>query len=251
MRAIEEAFSRVGIQTAYAASNATRCGAGSAYAADSVIRMDRNGRVVPLLVLPSQPVIFVECRLKQQGAIWRIDHHHEGDPGFACGPADFLKGASLGQALNLLGHTPDGTQRLLCAADHCLTAAYQGLCPDVDREELLFMRAAWRSLLSKQSLDTVIGQILRAAQMIEDRYDLQAGEAVFLDPTEVPPELPEGAAYAGLPVRYRTLSSIGGHQKECLKGAHPVRIQSFIDQHRREGRRAYGNPHRGYAGVYL
>lgn len=251
MRAIEAALSQADIQFAYAAVGPTRCGAGSAYAADSVIRIDRNGRVSPALVLPSQPLVFVECRLNQFPFVGRIDHHHEGDPGFACSPADYLSGSSLGQTLQALGQTPDSTQRLLCAADHCLTAAYQGLCPGVDPDELLFMRAAWRALLSKQPLDHVIGLILDSAKRIEDRFDPSAGEAVFLDPTETPAELPEGAAYAGLPVRYRTLSGQGGHQKECLKGASSPRIQAFIDQHRAAGRRAYGNPHRGYAGVYL
>jgi hypothetical protein len=41
-------------------------------------------------------------------------------------PERYLEGSSLGQVLRLVEREPSETQRLLAAADHCLTAAYQG-----------------------------------------------------------------------------------------------------------------------------
>lgn len=251
MRAIEEVLNRAGLEFAYAAIDHVRCSAANAYRADSLVRVGKNGRSSPVLAAPNRPLAFVESRLSGRARQLHIDHHHEGDPGFSCEPARYLEGSSLGQVLTLLNERPSDLQRLLCAADHCLTAAYQGDCPDVDPGELLFMRAAWRALLGQESLDTKIGHVLSAADRIRAVFDPALGEATFLDPTQVPAELAEGAAYAGLPVRYRILSMSGGHLKECIKGASFDRIEAFINHHRNEGRRAYGNPYRGYAGAYL
>lgn len=173
-----------------------------------------------------------------------------GDPGYAKGPGEYFEGSSLGQVLAMLEMEPDETQRLLAAADHCLTAAYQGECPDIDPDELLFQRAAWRAKMSGRTLSDVIDGILDAAQRVKRHYDSEFGESVFLDPTEVPLDLPEGAAYAGRPVRYRALLP-GGDLKEMLKGASPPHIERFMDAHAAAGRRVYGNPYRGYAGSYL
>ena len=83
-----------------------------------------------------------------------------------------------------------------------------------------------------------------------EHYDSKLGVSVFLDPTEVPLDLPEGAAYAGKPVRYRTLLP-DGELKEMLKGAAAVDIERFMASHAEAGRAVYGNPFRGYAGAYL
>ncbi|MGQ0653640.1 MAG: hypothetical protein ACT4P4_15455 [Betaproteobacteria bacterium] len=66
----------------------------------------------------------------------------------------------------------------------------------------------------------------------------------------LPPDLAEGAAYAGLAVRYRDWMREGA-LKEMLKGAQPAHIERFMREHRDAGREVYGNPWRGYAGAYL
>jgi hypothetical protein len=85
---------------------------------------------------------------------------------------------------------------------------------------------------------------------VNRQYDSEYRESVFLDPTDIPPDLPEGAAYAGKPVRYRALLP-GGEIKEMLKGASPEHIARFMRDHERVGRLVYGNPYRGYAGAYI
>jgi hypothetical protein len=145
---------------------------------------------------------------------------------------------------------PTPTQRLIAAADHCLTAAYQGRCPGADPKELLFLRASWRARVTGRSLTDVIDGILHSAKQVARSYDSELQESLFLDPTEMPPDLAEGAAYAGRAVRYRDWMREGA-LKEMLKGAAPAHIERFMDAHRAQGREVYGNPWRGYAGAYL
>lgn len=250
MREIERMIGRAGMRYLHAAREGVRCSASNAYEADSAVLVGRDNHAGPALLLPHAPIVTVECGLPKHPASARVDHHHPGDPGYAKGPGEYLEGSSLGQVLAMLEMEPDETQRLLAAADHCLTAAYQGECPDIDPNELLFQRAAWRAKMSGRTLSDVIDGILDAAARVKRHYDSEFGESVFLDPTEVPLDLPEGAAYAGRPVRYRALLP-GGDLKEMLKGASPPHIERFMDAHTAAGRRVYGNPYRGYAGSYL
>jgi hypothetical protein len=249
MREIARVLDAHGYAVGWAAVGRQRCSSATAYDADAVVQMER-GRQQKQLVLPHQALVFVECTVKSLVPALRVDHHHPGDPGFDCAPQDYLRGSSLGQVLALMGVEPDPTQRLLAAADHCLTAAYQGECPGVDPDELLFLRASWQAKMSYRPFGQVISSILGAACLVKERYDPDAGAAVFLDPTLNVPDLPEGAARAGRAVRYRSLE-LGGVVKEMLKGATPEAISSFMEEHQTLGRRVYGNPYRGYAGAYL
>lgn len=249
MREIERILRRGGRSFVHAARAGERCNARTAYAAEGVVRMSRAGRAMPALLLPAAPAVFVECTVLGHEPVGRVDHHHPGDPGYEKGPEAYLEGSSLGQVLRLLEMEANEVQRLLAAADHCLTAAYQGACPGVDPGEMLFQRAAWQAKMSGRSLGDVMDGILLAAKLVHRRFDSELGEALFLDPTEVPLDLAEGAAYAGKPVRYRQLLP-GGEIKEMLKGADLGRIERFMDAHRAAGRSVYGNPYRGYAGAY-
>jgi hypothetical protein len=249
MREIERVLGMHGYPVAWAAVGRQRCSSATAYDADAALHMER-GRQQAQLILPRQPVVFVECAIRRIDPVLRIDHHNPGDAGFDCGPQDYLRGSSLGQLLTLLNLEPDPTQRLLAAADHCLTAAYQGECPGVDPDELLFMRASWQAKMTYRPFGLVMSSILEAARLVRERYDPQAGAALFLDPTLTVPDLPEGAARAGMPVRYRSMEP-SGLVKEMLKGASPDAISSFMQENRLLGRRVYGNPYRGYAGTYL
>jgi hypothetical protein len=222
----------------------------TAYEADSVVRLSRAGRSMPAVLPPREPAAFVECTVRGHEPVLRIDHHHPGDPGYEMPPERYLEGASIGQTLIALDMEPTDTQRLLAAADHCLTAAYQGRCPGIDPNELLFLRAAWRARMSGRSLDDVIEGIQHAAKQVRRFHDSEYGESLFLDPTELPLDLAEGAAYAGCAIRYREWFP-GGELKEMLKGASPEHIERFMHAHREAGRAVYGNPYRGYAGAYL
>jgi hypothetical protein len=250
MREIAQVLRKDARDYVHAASQGNPVVARTAYAADGVVSLSRSGRPTQALLPPQQPAVFVECTLRGHEPAQRVDHHHPGDPGYAMPPERYLDGASLGQTLRLLELEPTSTQRLLAAADHCLTAAYQGACPGVDPKELLFLRASWRARVTGRSLGDVIDAILGAAKQARRYYDSEYGECLFLDPTDLPPDLAEGAAYAGKAVRYREWFP-GGDLKEMLKGGSPEHIERFMAMHASSGREVYGNPHRGYAGAYL
>jgi hypothetical protein len=234
----------------HAAKERMRVSSRTAYDADGVAKLVRGGRATGAVLPPRDPAVFVECTVRGHVPMLRVDHHHPGDPGYPMPPERYMEGASIGQTLVLLEMEATPTQRLLAAADHCLTAAYQGECPKIDPKELLFMRAAWRAKVTNRSLMDVIDGILHAAKQVRRYYDSEYRESVFLDPTELPPDLAEGAAYAGTAVRYRDWFP-GGDLKEMLKGASPEHIERFMAMHRHAGREVYGNPYRGYAGAYL
>jgi hypothetical protein len=249
MREIERVVSDARHAFVHAAKGRRRVTPKTAYEADAVVRVGPD-RVPRQAVLPPKaPAVLVECRLVGREPVAVVDHHHPGDPGYEVPPEDYLRGSSLGQVLELLEREPTATQRLLAASDHCLTAAYQGACPGVDPGELLFLRASWQAKMSGRSLTDVVEGILDAAKRVRRHHDSELGEARFLDPTELPLDLAEGAAYAGVPVRYRALLP-EGILKEMFKGGTPGAVEAFIDEHRARGRVAYGNPWRGYAGAY-
>ncbi|MCW7537022.1 hypothetical protein OOT46_04030 [Aquabacterium sp. A7-Y] len=249
MREIERLLEDEKLVCLHAARAGRRCSPQTAYAADGVVKVGPDNVHRPALLLPKAPLVLVECGLPGREAALRVDHHHPGDPGYTVPPEDYLRGASLGQVLMLLEREPTETQRLLAAGDHCLTAAYQGACPGVDPGELLFLRASWRAKISGRTLSDVVEGILDAAQRVRRHHDSEFGESRFLDPTEIPVDLAEGAAYAGMPVRYRALLP-DGVLKEMYKGGGPESVEAFMAEHREAGRRVYGNPYRGYAGAY-
>ena len=234
----------------HAAVGGIRVGTRNAYSADSVVRLSRRRWPLVAVLPPREPAAFVECTVRGNEPLVRIDHHHPGDPGYACPPERYMEGASIGQTLHLLEMDATSTQRLLAAGDHCLTAAYQGMCPGVDPHELLFLRASWRARMSGRSLGDVIDGIDHAVKAVRRNYDSEHGESLFLDPTEIPLDVAEAAAYVGCPIRYREWFP-NGDLKEMLKGGTPAHIERFMKMHRKAGREVYGNPHRGYAGAYM
>jgi hypothetical protein len=250
MREIAKVLEKVSRTFVHAAREGIPVRPRTAYDANGVVTLSRRGRGSEALLHPQAPAVFVECTVRGHEPVLRVDHHNPGDPGYDKTPERYLEGASIGQTLLLLEMEPTETQKLLAAADHCLTAAYQGMCPGVDPNELLFLRASWRAKVSGRGLADVIEGVMRAAKQVRRHYDSEFGESEFLDPTEVPLDLAEGAAYAGHPIRYRELFP-GGDLKEMLKGASPEHIERFMALHRREGREVYGNPYRGYAGAYI
>jgi hypothetical protein len=249
MREIQRVVEHEGLAWAHAARHKRRCNPRTAYAADGVVRVGPDQIPRPAVLPPKAPAVFVECTVLGMEPVVRVDHHNPGDPGYEVEPERFMEGSSLGQVLRLLEREPTETQRLLAASDHCLTAAYQGRCPGVDPHELLFLRASWKAKVMGRTLSDVVEGILDAAKRVRAHNDSELGESRFLDPTEIPPDLAEGAAYAGIPVRYRELLD-EGVLKEMFKGGTPDAVERFMAEHESAGRQVYGNPYRGYAGTY-
>jgi len=247
---IEKVLKAFGQQFAHASIGQNRCTPANAYMGNSVALFTLDNLPQPIILHPHSDVIFIECKIHHRKAVKRIDHHNPGDAGFDKSPAQYLEGSSLGQVLSHFGVAPTPTQMLLAAGDHCLTAAYQGHCPGIDPGELLFLRTSWQAKMSGRTLGEVIAGVLRAAEEVRRSYNPTVGASIFLDPTVVPHDLPEGAAYTGIPIIYRALN-LHGILKEMIKGGSEEQILNFMCEHKSHGRRVYGNPFRGYAGAYL
>lgn len=211
----------------------------TAYLADGV---DYKGKLTS-----GDGAYWVETSLKGSAA-QRFDHHNEGDAGFTANPSEYLKGSSLGQVLTFLGKTPSSTQKMIAAADHCLGAAYKGLCPEVDPDELLYLRAVMFANYRQCSVGDLMSAISDA--MAWAKANFKDGRVLSMEPALRPNMLAEACAYLGFPIEYCDVTW-EGKVKHMLKGGSPEQISQFMATQEEKGRSVYGNPHRGYAGAYL
>lgn len=194
--------------------------------------------------------VFVECRVHGLRADVIVDHHRPGDPGYAYGPADYLKGSSLGQVLTLLGLEPTHAQRLIAAADHCPGQAYQGLCPGVCPKAL----AAWRTE-SRAKRRGVTPAEMDASIEEGRKHLLEVAELVSFNGRTYPwvngraqLEVSEASARYDVPFMYIEPAR-NGRVKMGIMGADPEAITAWMQECGLT--QVYGNPHRGYAGGYV
>ena len=255
MREIESLALRNRVAVARALDGNWRVSSRSAYHAKGACLVDPNApwRVdSPLGVWPSQweAAVYIESDLPGFGQRMIVDHHNPGDPGWGAGPESYWEASSLGQACKILEVEPTADLRLIAAADHCLTAAYQGQCEGVDPSELLWSRASWKGARMGLSVGEAAEAIMNAAQECKRAWRDDIGASVFSEPMkEVPFLLAEGAAVAGLPILYSQLLDTG-EVKRMAKGFVQERIREIMDGWQASGMKVYGNPARGYAGSY-
>jgi hypothetical protein len=205
--------------------------------------------------------IFVECSAKLPDTIYttlKIDHHHEGDPGYAMHPSNYMLGSSLGQVLLTLGLSGkfisiNDNIQMTAAADHCLYAAYQGQCPGVDPEKLKEWRMKSRSEYQNRSINSIRADVFKAKEAFKTTSFIQFKGTdskwydVYLFETTMP-ELPEAAAQLGK--AFTTTLQSGHKRKEVLMSAPAPLVEAWMlhKQHILKG--VYGCPMRGYAGGY-
>lgn len=89
------------------------------------------------------------------------DRLHDSDPDFAHIPWAVL--AEIPRSLVLTA-----------AADHCLAAAYQGLCPGISVDDLLRHRVEEKATFQKRSVESVLGDIEVAKRALRDAPKLFA-----------------------------------------------------------------------------
>jgi hypothetical protein len=237
MREITRVLAEAGECFTFARQAGARVRARNAYDADGVSERLAKGA----------ELIFIECSVRGMTATHVLDHHHPGDPGYECAPAEYLKGSSLGQLLTFLGKEPTALQRIICAADHCPDAAYRGKCPDVDTNAF----AEWR-LESKAAVKSIPVERLR--ELVEDEHTrLKAAERIDVAGTlvawlpDATDEAPDASARYGIPFMYRQVER-DGREKYGILGAPPEAIEAWMASCGLED--VYGAPSRGYAGGY-
>lgn len=222
-----------------------------------VFAMHRGRRVTPEvayaadglseIVAVGAKLCFVECGVKGLAYQDLLDHHRPGDPGFGKAPECYMEGSSLGQLLSKLGLAPTEEQRIIAAADHCLTAAYRGECPGVSPEDLGRWRSANRAQRQKIDASELERRIEEARLQLERAERLNVGGMDVAWVSHSNNELAEASARFGIPVIYAR--KIPGGTKVGILGAPAKIIQEWMDTCGLE--QVYGDPERGYAGGYV
>lgn len=239
MQEIERVCIEEGISCAYATLGGSIVRSHEAYSAD--------GLTAPL-VPPGSRLVFVECAVMGLRYDDIVDHHTPGDPGFGKTPQEYYEGSSLGQFLNMLGRQPTPQQRVIAAADHCLTAAYQGLCPGVDPKDLRAFREQTRSKARGLPVDELRRQIDQASQALQEapRLEVAGTQVAWFD--EGPPcETSEASARLATPYMYVRRQD-DGRLKAGIRSAPAPVVDYWI---RNCGlNQVYGDPQRGFAGGY-
>lgn len=203
---------------------------------------------VTALIPRGADIVFVECTVLGLVPDARIDHHHEGDPGFGKPPSEYLQGSSLGQFLAYIGVEPTQQQRVIAAADHCLMSAYQGCCPGISPEELAAFRLESRSRARGLTPEELTRQIDEATSLLQsaERITLAGEQVAFI--MEPPNEVGEASARLGVPYVYVRRQDAQQFKAGIRSAPHHL-VQAWLSDCGLA--RCYGDPARGFAGGYF
>lgn len=237
MHAIEAVLKQHGEAVVYGFNKGRRVDIHSAYKASDVS---------PVLPSNTTEIIFVECSVMRLRYTSLIDHHRPGDPGYDMPPAQYLEGSSLGQLLALLNVEPTVEQRIICAADHCLTHAYQGLCPGVDPKALAAWRAKCRAERAGISVEKFESQVEDARRLLleAEKIDVEGVPIAWVG--QMDREYGEASARFNIP--FMGTRSVGRGTAVTVFGPTPEVIRSWMKNCGLK--RVFGAPERGYAGGY-
>ncbi len=143
---------------------------------------------------------------------------------------------------------------LVAAADHCLAAAYAGLCPGVDPERLAEWRAVSRAEFQHRALDAVLWDVAAAGHALAAAPRIVLGGVLVADLVGSGDvhELPEAAARAGIAFLASPRPGPDGRVKVVLQAAAGAAVAAFLagEGPARDLLDRYGDPARGFAGGY-
>jgi hypothetical protein len=244
MERIEAVLRAQGERVAYAMKDGRRVAPFNSYQADAVTVSEVD-----------ESLCFVECRPAGDYAVpvTVIDHHNPGDPGFGKEPGAFFEASSIGQVLTLLGLEPTEDQLYAAAADHCLSAAYKGLCQGIDPDKLYRWRLEGRAAFQKRPVSELLEDGRKALRMIEGAPSVELGRSgVFVRDLRgaTVPELPDAQARLGLSVLCQGLPGKDGRIKLNLMGSEEA-CAAFLAFCPGWLVDSYGDPKRGIVGAYV
>jgi len=209
-------------------------------------------------------VVFVECDFTANYKLpfERIDHHRSGDPGYDMGPDQFWEASSIGQLYNFLSlENPPEEDLLLAAMDHCLNAAMQGKCPDIDVDKLLKKKIADIGVAKDIPLAIVEG-IIRHWEMVLPQVSTMDmdGTTVYMVPHTGYGYSPQYlcvqvvAVIQQVPILIELQNNPGEDMRYHLCGdVSPELATYFLDEYVSDYglTKPYGVPDRGYAGGHI
>lgn len=237
MREIEAVLKQQGETVVYAQAGAFRVTMHNAYSATYV---------KPELPAGTTEIVCVECSVMGLPYTDLIDHHREGDPGYEATPDKFLEGSSLGQLLTLLGLEPTEEQRIICAADHCLTHAYKGLCPGVTPKALAAWRSRTRAERAGISVAAFDRKVEKARLKLIEAEKVDVGGTAIAWVGEMDGEYCEASARFNIP--FMGTSTMKRRTSIALFGTAPDVTKLWMKTCGLAS--VYGAPERGYAGGY-
>ena len=238
MQEIERVCKEHGIQYGYATMGGSIVHTHEAYQATSVTGLVPSG----------SHVVFVECSVMGLPAHDRIDHHQPGDPGYGMPPERFFEGSSLGQFLTLLGMQPTQRQRVIAAADHCLTAAYAGQCPGVTPDELRAFREETRCRARSLAREELVRQIDEAINALKCAPKIRLADTDVAWLEEPPAEVSKTNTHINMPYVYLRKQD-DGRVKAGIRSAPAPVVAEWLDRCGLND--TYGDPARGFAGGYF
>lgn len=253
MEAIDAAARAHGLAVSHAyAADGRRVSPATAYRA--VVAVAASGQGLPA---HDGLTATVECRVQGLVPALAIDHHAPGDPGYGAPPERYWSASSLGQVVALLRRQGQWRGvvgphlRMVAAADHCLAAAYAGLCPGVDPEALARWRAESRAAYQRRPVEAVLADVAATTAALLAAPRLPGTDLADMRRAQPWPELPEAAARAGLGYMAGPLRGPDGRRKFTCSGS-PEQVAAWMASAGEAWGLAdvYGDPARGFAGGY-
>lgn len=249
MREIERVCQELGFNYGYAKKDGHVVKSFTAYSATGIVGKAGNS-YVPVAIPAGSKIVCVECAVMGLRPDEIIDHHNPGDAGYGKAPKDFYEGSSLGQFLRLIGMEPTQRQRVIAAADHCLSAAYRGECPGITLEELTEFREQTRAQARRMSREDLQLQIEHSTLVLRhaERVNIAGIPVAWFDSEPPPTEASEASARLSQPYVAITKRS-DGRIKAVIKSAPAKVVEAWLALSDLAG--TYGDAQRGFAGGYF
>lgn len=245
MKTIETILSNMNMNYSYLTENVTPQ---NAYKEGTVVDKDQN-----------EFLVAIECKVKNCDFL--IDHHNPGDYGYGKSPNQFWKASSIGQLWNFLikhdfiysNEEIHSDFIIVAAADHCLSAAYQGLCPGVSPQDVFNFRISSRSKYQNIDSTLLLSRIKDAQNEIKNSpyFPLDFGVSVKdMRRIQPIPELVEASMLEN--VEYISGPLINNNQVKFTCSGKPNTVNAFLKWANSNFLIcSYGDPNRGFAGAYL
>jgi hypothetical protein len=218
-----------GLSVRFATCNGVRVNPENAYKAD------------PVPLSPGRILVLVECEPREfigdEGLFRRIDHHRDIDPGYHMGSELYWEASSLGQFYKRIDlGLPTREDLIIAARDHCLSAAMEGKCLGVSREEA--EEYGQRSFAKENGVHiSKVQELMKEiAKAIGQSGKVPIGDQLAIDFRHSPTGLANSLedlvvkqvlASGNLPGLVKSKNQLDAPDKVMMCGATPVAIEDF------------------------
>ena len=154
----------------------------------------------------------------------------------------------------LIDVPPTEDIRYTAAADHCLAAAYAGLCPNIDPERMRLWRGRSRAQFKKMALAQFEKSLQETINQLRDRPTITIGGFKFIDAMDSEyRELVDASAIIGLGAMFSYFDRRKNRFKVAAINGAPAAMAAWIEWSKQQPyfEDQWGDPQRGFAGAYV